>query len=942
MAKNGFFTTSEYFTQIKEGSDLSDVVSVLNNVWSSLNSSNGNTESDQDDARRSLHLAVADVASVILEPFKKANIVSDGYKMYEYYQRFQKNMGILTAQTNKSSPSYTGYVKITTISDIFVDGMAMLSESIGIVASAMKISPWGVALEVLSKVLDITTKTINAPLLAITQAGNIVNLNPKISEHVRWNAETGEPEIHVDYIDELLSNAIQEAIEQFPNMVMDLSELLLSYVPDGLNPLVGESVTLMGDSQANVLDAEEAKDLFTSYVRLTAWAGAGNDTLRGSTFDDYLDGGADDDKLYGGAGQDVLLGGSGHDLLDGGESKDQLYGGDGVDIYIAQNHDVIVDSDGRGSIFLQTGKGLVYAEHFVQDKFDDPNMWFSVDSHGLRDGKLVAQRDDAGNLTVFLGNFDDSVLIEDFFATATQVDNTYRGLGLTLAQDDGSSHALPTDFHADNQDPARYSTIYVNDAAKSYTVNGGVLDDLIMVNNAQFVQVLAGIGNDRVFGSLNADRIYGGDGNDVLNGSRFISSNNSGLSAEQLALDADTIIGNSGRDIINGFAGDDVIFTEERNSYLSEINTNQGGDWATGGLGNDKIFGSSNRDFLLGGEGGDTIHGGASDDVIIGDGFVRASQKTQAINGTSASLDWNYNPIGIVAPIPVFQPGQPVGNEYQYNAGKGETAQKSPLYTFNALHQDTWNWSADINKETEDYAIHYSGSTLNFSNDEHRVITGGGSDFLYGGAGDDLVIGQDGNDYVNGGSGDDILFGDDNRDNTLLGNDTLVAGSGSDKLYGGKGFDIYQFDSQDLLQGDMNTIADSDNQGAVMLDGIALGDLGWQATNTAGFWTNENKGLNLHLQNNSLLISGDKFAGKIFIQDFVNGALGINLIATNHDNDHTSGKKEKLNVIVTGEGSGAFETESGSGALEAGSYHYDDGGMGYWTQWGTNSGAFGD
>lgn len=415
MAKNGFFTTSEYFSQIKEDSDLSDVVSVLNNVCSSINNAN---DSNEKETTRSLHLAIADVASVVLEPFKKANVVADSYKVYEYYQIFNKNLKDYTNKTDKSLPTYTGYVKITTIADIFVDGVAMLTESVGIVTSFIKISPWSVALEVLSLTLDGVAKSINTALLTITQAGNIVNLNPKISEHVRWNAETGEPEIHADYIDELLSSAIQEAIDQFPTMVMDLSQLLLSYVPDGLNPLVGESIVLMGDGKDNVLDAEEEKDLFTSYVRIAAWAGAGNDTLRGSTFDDYLDGGADDDKFYGGAGNDVLLGGSGNDLLDGGESKDQLYGGEGMDIYIAQHHDTIIDSDGKGSIFLQTAQGLIHAERFVQDQFDDPDTWFSVDRHGLRDGKLVAQRDEAGNLTVSLDGFHDSVLIEGFFAMA--------------------------------------------------------------------------------------------------------------------------------------------------------------------------------------------------------------------------------------------------------------------------------------------------------------------------------------------------------------------------------------------------------------------------------------------------------------------------------------------------------------------------------------------
>lgn len=108
-----------------------------------------------------------------------------------------------------------------------------------------------------------------------------------------------------------------------------------------------------------------------------------------------------------------------------------------------------------------------------------------------------------------------------------------------------------------------------------------------------------------------------------------------------------------------------------------------------------------------------------------------------------------------------------------------------------------------------------------------------------------MIIGQDGNDYVSGGSGgsgNDILFSDDNRDGSVSGNDTLVAGSGSDRLYGGNGFDVYQFDSKNLLQGDMNIVEDSDHRGAIMLDDLALGDLGWVANNATGLWFNQDKG----------------------------------------------------------------------------------------------------
>jgi Ca2+-binding RTX toxin-like protein len=59
--------------------------------------------------------------------------------------------------------------------------------------------------------------------------------------------------------------------------------------------------------------------------------------------------------------------------------------------------------------------------------------------------------------------------------------------------------------------------------------------------------------------------------------------------------------------------------------------------------------------------------------------------------------------------------------------------------------------------------------------------------YLYGGAGDDVLVGGYGGDYLDGGDGNDILFG-----GTLSsdGNDTILGGAGSDVLVGHQGADL--------------------------------------------------------------------------------------------------------------------------------------------------------
>lgn len=59
---------------------------------------------------------------------------------------------------------------------------------------------------------------------------------------------------------------------------------------------------------------------------------------------------------------------------------------------------------------------------------------------------------------------------------------------------------------------------------------------------------------------------------------------------------------------------------------------------------------------------------------------------------------------------------------------------------------------------------------------------GGGNDTIYGGLGDDKLFGGDGNDFLDGGAGNDSLYGG-------TGDDYLDGGTGADVIYGGDGKD---------------------------------------------------------------------------------------------------------------------------------------------------------
>ena len=119
--------------------------------------------------------------------------------------------------------------------------------------------------------------------------------------------------------------------------------------------------------------------------------------------------------------------------------------------------------------------------------------------------------------------------------------------------------------------------------------------------------IVAGGGDDKVFGMDGNDLISGGDGNDSVWG-------NSGN---------DTLAGEAGADQLYGGAGNDGLEGGDGNDTLAG---NTGNDTLTGGDGDDSLDGGSGRDILTGGNGSDTLSGGGDSDLLDdGDGSDRVT-----------------------------------------------------------------------------------------------------------------------------------------------------------------------------------------------------------------------------------------------------------------------------------------------------------------------------
>ena len=185
-------------------------------------------------------------------------------------------------------------------------------------------------------------------------------------------------------------------------------------------------------------------------------------------------------------------------------------------------------------------------------------------------------------------------------------------------------------------DQAQRLIINGGEGNDNITVDGSVLNDLV---------IMGGSGDDKIQGGSGKDTIVGGQGNDTLKGGKggdritddagfnsiFGEEGDDVLIGHSEAVDktgknayANSIYGGDGRDYIeggnaadylSGGIGYDVIYGLGGNDVLSG---GAGKDYLDGGAGNDSVFGGAGNDNVVGGTGSDVLYGGDGSDVIVG------------------------------------------------------------------------------------------------------------------------------------------------------------------------------------------------------------------------------------------------------------------------------------------------------------------------------------
>lgn len=176
---------------------------------------------------------------------------------------------------------------------------------------------------------------------------------------------------------------------------------------------------------------------------------------------------------------------------------------------------------------------------------------------------------------------------------------------------------------------------------------------------------------------------------------------------------------------------------------------------------------------------------------------------------------------------------------------------------------------------------------------DHQVVFGsergeelegsGDTDWLFGGGGDDTLVGGADGGELYGGAGRDTLWGDagDDRLDGGAEADEFIGSGGRDTLTGGTGADRFRFWSATLKEaGNASRITDASAEDRIWIDDAPLASLTLAKT-SASTWQSADGGLLFTWTGGDLVIQsvhhGLPGLGQLVVNHFANGLLGLTL-----------------------------------------------------------------
>ena len=432
---------------------------------------------------------------------------------------------------------------------------------------------------------------------------------------------------------------------------------------------------------------------------------------------------------FGGAGNDSLVGGKGSDVLEGGAGNDTLTGGDGADF--ASYESSLAGVTVNLNLVLQGGGGDAAGDRLSKIE----NLKGSTSGDALTGDK---------NSNILLGLDGDDLLLGG--AGADILDG---GADTDTASYAGSTKGVLVSLEGGG--------------GVGGDANGDILIGIENLIGSSLADTFKGDDKaNKLDGAAGNDLLIGGKGADTLEGGLGIDTADYSLSDKAVTVDLSNNANNAG----GHAAGDElsnvenVIGTEFSDTLTGDGLANQlegreGNDDLDGGAGNDILIGGSGQDALVAGSGNDTLKGDeGNDDFDLGANLNAADKIDGGVGTDELTLSGDYS-AGVVfgATTVVNIESIIVQDGGSYNLKLANITNALELAVDGTALTGSNALILDGSLETANSLIATGGA----GND--ALIGGGGTDTLDGGEGDDTLNGGANSDVLKGGAGADSMTG---------------------------------------------------------------------------------------------------------------------------------------------------------------------------------------
>lgn len=474
----------------------------------------------------------------------------------------------------------------------------------------------------------------------------------------------------------------------------------------------------------------------------------------GSNFDDVINGDAGDNTLTGGAGNDLLVGAGG---------ADTLIGGAGNDTYSIDAADTIIEQPGEGTDTVEAGFTYTLLTNFENLSLTGSS---AIDGVGNAAGNVINGNSGAnvlsglqGDDTIQGGEGADTIDGGDGVDTLSFV-SALAGVNANLASSTGSAGEAAGDTYANMEN-----------------IRGSAFDDVLWGDlNAN--TIWGGDGNDQIFAfGVALNFVYGEAGDDTLSGWGLLDGGDgddllymSGVSQAYGGAGADTFVmgllmGAGVTGVVDGGDGIDTwSFADTRGTAVLSTGmfygSNSSGTYTLVSIENlrggnfvDELHGDDNANHIWGGGSHDRLEGHGGNDILEGevglDVLLGQDGDDQLLGG-----DGDDTLVG-GAGADVLDGG----------AGSDTAVFQSAAVSVNLT-------TGSVNGGDATFDTLISIENISGSSFDDVVFGDGGTNYLYGNGGNDTLDGAGGTDSLQGGAGADILRGGEGIDNAAYSSST--------------------------------------------------------------------------------------------------------------------------------------------------------------------------